>query len=283
MSRITDRKRSARQRDGGTLYAKLLSQGFTAEQLQERVSAVPPNRQFTVTVLESTDGSDPVVGVAYGGDYRYEEERGQEKISELLTNGGTGDLTHIRGGEVYRAYAFDTDGNNEYRSGSFDERFADAYRCAKRRRNNGGKSVGEFHDGKVLVILPDADDTLAHAVLTHLFTDTSADGALRYGGTSNPFSRASVFYDERDLSVETMDAIRADEKFTADAMKSVAKVNARLSKGKYLYFLGNPRFDSKKDAAVFWLNSSFDHHYGASSFGWFTLEELESLADKIGV
>jgi hypothetical protein len=80
-----------------------------------------------------------------------------------------------------------------------------------------------------------------------------------------------------------MDAIRADEKFTADAMKSVAEVNARLSKGKYLYFLGNPRFDSKKNAAVFWLNSSFDHHYDVSSFGWFTLEELESLAYKIGV
>lgn len=285
MTRIDDDARRERQRTGKTLYATLLQQGFTDEQIRERTHAVPSLRKFTVTVFADEHGADPVVGVAYGGDHRYEEEHGQQKIHDLLNAGKGQGLTHIVGGKLCRAYAFDVDGSVNYLAESFDERLNNGpYRDAKRRRKNGGTRVGEFHNGKVLVLLPDVDDVLSHAVLTYLFTDAADNGALRYDGTSNPFSKAAMFYDERDLSVEVMSTIRAEEEFTAAALRDVAAVKERLSKGKHLYFLGNPRV-GKDSNTVFWLNSSFDHYHGAdtTSYGWLTLAELESLADKIGV
>lgn len=285
--RISNRKRDKRQ-GTDTLYRKLLAAGFSDEDIRASHTDNIRTRAYGVVVMDQPDGSDPIIGVGYGGDYRCEEERGQGLISERLAAEKSVQTHVVNPIKKITAFALEAE-VERYLWRPFEEALDSVVKDAMSRRRSGQENVGEFHGGHILVLLVENADKLTHTVLSHLFGDAAAAGALRYGRiVSNPFSRAAVFYDERDISASEMDAIRAQEKFIEDAMRDVKPVRDRLLghgdpvyRSWHIYFVGNPRAGTDR-GTVYWLNGSFkDDTY--QDFGWYTKAELEDIAARLGV
>ena len=241
-------ERKERQKTN-TVYRQLLNRGFTHEQLWRafKNQGSLPVCQIGLGWYEDDFGSDPVIGIIYNGDYRYEEESGIRKIAEFLNMGEnqnqiayTRVMTHD--GHEYTQYCLESE--DPFFSDSWDmiyqkalERHLSPYNDMgdiwqmdvkamreelkgkviplPRRRpdvekayaeNVLGKvikkyeSIGEFNDGKVLVMM--TQEPVLSATLGILFEDTVKANQLVHGSDSNPFSRGSFFYDYRDVSVE---------------------------------------------------------------------------------
>lgn len=83
---VPERERTVRalRQGAGTVYHQLLAQGFTPDDIAAEVDSYPGTRRIGLA-LSAQDGSDlPLVGVAYGGDFRAEEEWGIPEIAKAL-------------------------------------------------------------------------------------------------------------------------------------------------------------------------------------------------------
>lgn len=136
-------------------------------------------------------------------------------------------------------------------------------------------AIGEFQTGSALVIL--TKDPIEAKVMAKL-KDAHDAGALRVGGTANPFGRGSLFYDERDLSREYKTELVKDEEANRYASAYVSDTKGKLEKNGMVYSVRpsvkDPDDDIRK--ARFWLNYSPTR--GKQIFGWFQKEQLERIA-----
>lgn len=138
-------------------------------------------------------------------------------------------------------------------------------------------SVGEFHYGDLLVMAP-ADRLLTDA-LALLFEATETNN-LRFGGSSNPFSRAVSFFDERDLTPETVNVIREAQHYHDTQMAAIADVKEQLEAKGRLYAIKPGRLNPRdKGHGHYWyinyyptVNKSANPERGIS--GWLSREEL---------
>lgn len=283
--RISNRARNKRQ-GTETLYRKLIAEGFTDEHIRAAHTDDIRNRSYGLVIMDQPGEADPIIGVGYGGDYRSEEESGQGAISTSLATEKSAQTCISY--PIKKVTAFSIASNRREQWRDFHEEMNEVVKAAMSRRRRGQERTGEFHYGNVLVMLVENDDKLTLAVLNHLFGDAASNGSLRYGSTRNPFSRAAVFYDERDISAAEMDEIRAVEKFHDDAMKDVSDVRDRLMacgrrrglRNGSVYFVGNPRNNDER-GVVYWLNGSFtDDKY--QNYGWYSKSELEDIAERMG-
>lgn len=84
---FTDQDRTAHHESGQTIYEKLLTKGFTDEQIAKVVNHETASREIGVGWLSHTDDDElPALGIVYNGDYKHEEERGSEMIGSALKN-----------------------------------------------------------------------------------------------------------------------------------------------------------------------------------------------------
>lgn len=71
-----------------TVYRKLLSKGYTKEEIQEEINRdIHRNTEFGLcyfTEDESDKDAEPIIGFTYNADFRYEEEEGAGKLSTML-------------------------------------------------------------------------------------------------------------------------------------------------------------------------------------------------------
>ncbi|MFS0885281.1 hypothetical protein [Aeromicrobium sp. 179-A 4D2 NHS] len=138
-------------------------------------------------------------------------------------------------------------------------------------------SVGEFHRGDFLVMAP-ADRLLTDA-LALLFEATETNN-LRFGGSSNPFSRAVSFFDDRDLTPETVESIRASQHYNDTQMNFIADVKDQLEAKGRLYAMSPGRLaPGDRPMGDYWfinyyptVNKAADTRYGVS--GWMSRDEL---------
>lgn len=83
---FTDNDRTAHQNSGATLHQSLLNKGFTQDDIDTALTTETPQRSFGLGSLDVGDAADPVLGIVYSGDYKYEEESGSAAIAENLAN-----------------------------------------------------------------------------------------------------------------------------------------------------------------------------------------------------
>jgi hypothetical protein len=84
---VPERHLRARRQEHGTLYRQLLAQGFTAEDIAAAENSRPGLRRIGLALVTQDGATDPLVGVAYGGDFRAEEEHGLPQINRGLAAG----------------------------------------------------------------------------------------------------------------------------------------------------------------------------------------------------
>lgn len=139
------------------------------------------------------------------------------------------------------------------------------------------EAIGEFHRGDWLIMAP-ADDLMTDALA--LLFDATTTNDLRFGGSSNPFSRAVSFYDDRDLTPETVEQARAAQHWHDTQMAAIADVEARLMDKGTLYAITPGRLaPGDRPMGDYWfinyypkVNKAADPRYGVS--GWMTRDEL---------
>lgn len=139
------------------------------------------------------------------------------------------------------------------------------------------QSVGEFHHGDWLVMAPEGD--LLTDALALIFEATEAN-SLRFGGSKNPFSRAAMFYDERDLTPETINVIREAQHYHDTQMEAIADVKAQLKAKGSLYAIRPERSSRNSDTVRDCFLINYYPRYSKAVkpnegvWGWFTREEL---------
>lgn len=153
------------------------------------------------------------------------------------------------------------------------------------------KSVGEFHTGRALVIV--ADNPIMASTMRKVKA-ASDTGNLRVGGSSNPFSRGVVFYDQRDISGNHQKQILAQqqaEKLSYERVESVKKkLDARnnsiasYDQGNLYALQSNASPSTPPGQEKYFLNYGLPRNKrtadgGTQIFGWFTKEQLEKIAD----
>lgn len=131
-------------------------------------------------------------------------------------------------------------------------------------------SVGEFHYGDTLIMLPAAP--VLEATLRIL---ADAGKHLRMGGSSSPFDRGAVLFDDRDLTGETVEAMRAREDYLRRMNRKAEPIRKALAEKGFVYALTPGRRENGED--LFFLNySPHDRRFKQQS-GWFTLAQLSEL------
>jgi hypothetical protein len=137
-------------------------------------------------------------------------------------------------------------------------------------------AMGEFQTGKALVIV--TKDPLEAKLMTKL-KESHNNGSLRVGGSSNPFGRAALFYDERDLSRERKAGLIRDEEAQKSAQAYIADTQAKLKAKGNLYAISPDASGETEDIreARYFLNYAPQNAKQIS--GWFNKEQLERIAD----
>ena len=326
---LTSAARAERQATA-TIYARLLQRGYTREQLDEvwheRRSAL---RSIHLTYYQDEFGSDPVVGIAYTGDFRSEEESGIRDLASLLEKGERQDYfcaaVTVQG---LRCYAVLT---NSYLGNAFTTSLSEAYRrhrepyvdkrdcwrlTVKQMREalkglvrplpsgreateraylrhvkgqvfSDTESVGEFHNGRALVLA--TTDALLVEVLEMLFEDTVQANALRLGASSNPFSSGAMFYDERDVSVEELARQAEEQRLYDERLEAASSTIEKLRSAGSLYAIKPAYLESaagrndEEPGVYYFINFYYPYDSSIepkSVFGWFTVGELELIAAK---
>lgn len=115
-----------------TVNAKLLSM-FNEEKIEETLKIDSGLRESGLSYLYSEDGSDKVIGISYGGDFRSEEERGLFTIGEKLKSGEIG-KNEVVVSEENGITTFSIIGLG--RSSDFEPRRQENLKIAKDRLNN---------------------------------------------------------------------------------------------------------------------------------------------------
>ena len=141
---------------------------------------------------------------------------------------------------------------------------------------------GEFSTGKILWFAK--TDSLFTEVLLRL-VDAAKAGQLvvTAGGV---FGSGINLLDARDVSDETVEAIRESNAWTRKQMKKLAPVAEVVKSGPManpysggFYFLGSPRFDSERADVVYFLNGNsvrFANGRSVQPHGWYTLDDLRN-------
>lgn len=86
-----------------TLYQHLLSKGFTTEDIEHAFETRNSLRTVSLSYFKEDKGDEPVVGVTYSGDYRFEEESGLQELS-----------TRLHSDEEQSEFIYKTRSNNEH-------------------------------------------------------------------------------------------------------------------------------------------------------------------------
>lgn len=131
-------------------------------------------------------------------------------------------------------------------------------------------SVGEFHYGDTLIMLPATP--ILEATL-RILADSGKH--LRMGGSSGPFSRSFTLFDERDLTGDSLESERAREDYIRRMNKKAEPVATELRRHGSLYYLGPGRREGGED--LFWLNFSPRDRQYPQQFGWYTLKQLAAM------
>ena len=346
---FSDSTRNARQL-GGTVYDQLVQQ-FGLASVEKDMAEKTDLRGVSLTYINQAVGK-PIIGIAYGGDFRSEEEYGTSEIYKALEKGkNQKDLFYRKTDDAGNVgYVVVNPQKQDYRPEEILQREWDEalrrhnqppygnytreidkleFRLTTKQLRERAKaagikplpptkqklaqaiyraehsdeiipttqSVGEFHDGRNLIIMTDNPRMLA--TLDKLVEAAEHD-SLRMGSSSNPFSRGAMFYDERDFSVATRNTLARAEKWEAQQMKKIEGLRERLqgdrgSRGwntNSVYALGRPqagfdsviRYSAGKDGrkvtdpadTYYFINMSRQGHKQVS--GWYNREELEAFA-----
>jgi hypothetical protein len=139
--------------------------------------------------------------------------------------------------------------------------------AAKVRTTRPYVSVGEFHYGDTLIMLP--AEPILEAALRIL---AGAGKHLRMGGSSSPFGRGAYLFDDRDLTGETIEADRVHEDYVRRMAKKAKPVWDTLATKGQVFAISPGRRENGKD--LFWLN--YYPHGFAQQFGWYTLDDMLS-------
>ena len=133
------------------------------------------------------------------------------------------------------------------------------------RKQNPLSNIGEFHYGDTLIMIP------ARPVIAAVARILAESGKhLRMGGSSSPFGRGAVLYDERDLTGETVERFRTLEDYARRMSQKAEPTRQALRQQGYLWALSSPTHRDGRDQ--YWLNYSPHGHKQVA--GWFTLHEL---------
>jgi len=302
-----------RARRPSTVYQQLLAQGFTPDDIAAEVEVTVGIRRIALLAARQDGTDEPMLGVAYGGDFRSEEEAGIPQIGRSLRELLHDD--HLFTGEVEGHWYLGIHADSgAWREGeNVPARATEALRRAREEQQDAPSrdrwlrvadlrknlrdvgvtgplprtkdellalhaehvhgrwdiaSVGEFHHGDTLILLP------GRPVITAVLRILAAAGThLRMTGpTSGPFRDGAVLIDERDWTAEHVEKIRAAaarrERLDAEA----EPVRKLLRKNGRLWSL---RAGDTMDRA-YWLNYSPRNARQVS--GWFSLDELERRA-----
>lgn len=76
-------EREARQ-GKSTIYRQLLDMGFTHEEIEAQAKVEANTQEIFLNFNQSEHGGDPMIGIGYNPDHRYEEESGIGKIIETI-------------------------------------------------------------------------------------------------------------------------------------------------------------------------------------------------------
>lgn len=136
-------------------------------------------------------------------------------------------------------------------------------------------AMGEFQNGRALVIV--TKDPLEAKMMAKLKKSHNA-GALRVGSSSNPFSRGSLFYDDRDLSSGVKKNQIRNEEAVKSAKAYIAETRSNLESQGRVYAVSPDVPDGAKDIreSRFWLNLAPSGR--KQVFGWFTKDQLDRMA-----
>lgn len=310
---VTEPERAVRNAHRkSTLFATLRKQ-FSEDEILSATASGADLRSIALVSIAQEGTGEPLLGVQYGGDFRAEEEWGMRFISEALSDGSATSQAGIFEGQYYLAFQGARGANRldsrvltealhrrqkpPYYAGRLrDERMTvpelraalkdagveqklprtkrELHRLYVRIVRNvpDGVDVGEFHYGDWLVMM--AHDPVLQVALQSL---SERFETLSAGGGTTPFGRSLTFFDERDLTAETVEALRRHERFATEAMPQVSDVRERLKANGSLYFLGHPRLGDSSEV-TYWLNYAPRGH--KQVYGWLTLSQLEEIAGK---
>lgn len=281
---FTDADRAKRQVND-TADKHLLAK-FGSEAVEEALTQEVRQREIGLTYMSDTMGGR-ILGLAYGGDFRSEEESGMNALYKFYETGkDQAETVHRVSTSAGEAYVFIVP-KTVY--GRTDDRAVNSsIEDAVTRVENGEKNVGEFHYGRALVAFP--ENEVEREILERL-KDAANHNALRLGSSSNPFSRGTMFYDDRDLSVGMKREVEASKKWAAAELEKTNEVREKFkAAGQAIYAISRPTTGFKsllhRDEEVdpnetyYWLNSgSVPALGGKQAYGYYTLKELEAMAD----
>jgi hypothetical protein len=273
-------------------------------ELRDRLDAVEVDRVGTLqagVILVENKGADPMVGIQYSCDFRYEEEPGA--VVSAMTNGFTAashkksfmakeskrmgkDLTK---GMTQADLVFETDDVIGFASSptiyGVQDQVSRAVEYLKSAHvdnddnddNDSSETVlqaGWFHFGNLLIF--EKKNNLFNEVLTRL-VDAAQRGTLLVGGGGFGFGSGFTLFDGSELSAQTKADISAANTFYLKSMKELEPV-AELIKASpmgHYYFLGKPRLEN--GVTKYWLNGAsmkFSNGRRTQHCGWYTLDEL---------
>lgn len=138
-------------------------------------------------------------------------------------------------------------------------------------------AIGEFQTGRALVLVTKDP---AEARMFEKLKEANDTGNLRVGNSSNPFSRGTLFYDQRDLSRSAREDLIRSEEATKAAKAYVAPLKEKLKAKGNLYAV-NPRVDGDlKDVrdATYILNF-YPRDRRDDVWGFYNKQELELIAE----
>lgn len=310
---VPERHLRERRQQNGTLYRQLLARGFTPDDITAAENSRPGTRRIGLALVTQVGASAPLVGIAYGGDYRAEEEWGLPEISKSLAAGESG--KRLVTGEVHGRWYLGLHANAGLQEWKQDDTLArnanEAHRRSAREaeyaadRRSWGllvpqlraeiraagvtgplprtkpdlqalhrracqnlpeyTDVGEFHHGDTLIYL--AHQPILIAAL-RILADSGKH--LRLGGSGGPFGSGATLYDERDLSGDQLETVRARADYVKRMTAKAEPIRAALNTRGHVYALnpGSP----KNGVDMFWLN--YSPRGRAQQFGWFSLAQL---------
>lgn len=147
---------------------------------------------------------------------------------------------------------------------------------------------GEFHNGKSLSIVSDNPTMMAMMKKT---VESHDNGTLRMGSSANPFSRATMFYDERDISGRQVESNIRQEEANDAAINHVSSETKKMEQNGELLAI-SPQLDVDGDVreSQYYINylpkGNFDqqaHGIDRSSnniYGWYSKEDMEKIANN---
>lgn len=275
---------SARARRKHTsIYDHLIQRGYTDEQIRESLERGNDSmRSIGLTQVKDDNSETPVLGLAYSGDYRYEEEAGLGALGKKLdayrkqkdfiftvpVGASYGLAVVVEHGQNLEAvyeralvrheavvpskYTFvrETvkDMQSKLRSAGVkpiptkreevERLYLETFEGVTYTSHH---SIGEFHYGDVLVMM--TADPIILAVMEALEA-AAKDNAVSLGSSANPFSRGVALYDVRDLSIETVKAMKEADRWAEARMKDAEAAQSELKSNGHLYAIRPGHFNS---------------------------------------